>query len=153
MNTKPSRSWIVWLLIFFEALLSFGAIVSGAMLMFAPDGSLLGMPVSVMHGGPFRDFFIPGMILFLFLGVYPAIVAYGVWQKPAWRWANAFNPFGKYHWSWAGSLAAGAIVWVWLLVELIWVDYSILHAIYFIWGGLIFFLAVAPPVRRYLKAA
>ena len=92
MTTK--RSFIVWLLIAITAFLGFSAVVSGAMLMLAPDGSLMGMPVSTMQGAPFKDFFLPGLILALFLGVFSGIIAYGVWKKPTWRWPNVLRPKG-----------------------------------------------------------
>lgn len=151
MKTQSRRSIFVWLLIIITAFLGFSAVVSGAMLMIAPDGSLMGMPVSTMQGAPFKDFFIPGLILALFLGVFSGIIAFGLWKKPTWRWPNAFNPFKAYHWSWAGSLAIAAIMWIWLAVEMIWVDYPSLQIACFIWGGIILLLALLPPVRRYLK--
>jgi hypothetical protein len=40
-----------------------GAIVGGNLLVARPDGHLMNIPVAVMHG-TFRDFLIPGLILF-----------------------------------------------------------------------------------------
>jgi len=151
MKTQSRRSFIVWLLIAITAFLGFSAVVSGAMLMIAPDGSLMGMPVSTMQGAPFKDFFVPGLILFLLLGVYPTLAACSLWKQPAWRWPDAINPFKAYHWSWAGVLAVAAILWIWLAVEMVWVDYPSLQIACFIWGGIILLLALLPPVRRYLK--
>ena len=39
MKTQSRRSFFVWLLIAITAFLGFSAVVSGAMLMLAPDGS------------------------------------------------------------------------------------------------------------------
>ena len=52
MKTQSRRSFIVWLLIAITAFLGFSAVVSGAMLMIAPDGSLMGMPVSTRSAVP-----------------------------------------------------------------------------------------------------
>ena len=109
------------------------------------------MPVSVMQGAPFDSFLIPGCILFVFLGIYPAVIIYGLLKRPEWKWAGMVNPFKRFHWSWAGSLAAAAIVFTWLTVELIWVEFFILHAIYYTVGTLIAVFAVIPGVRGYLK--
>ena len=40
-----------------------GALAGGALLVVAPDGRLMDMPVNIMHG-VFEDFLIPGLILF-----------------------------------------------------------------------------------------
>ena len=51
------------------------------------------MPASILKYFPFSNFLIPGIILSTLLGVYPLAVAYCLWQKPAWRWHEAINPF------------------------------------------------------------
>ncbi|MEM5774583.1 MAG: hypothetical protein AAGU05_06235 [Anaerolineaceae bacterium] len=128
-------------------LLSAGAVISGALMMISPDGGIMHMPLRMLNGSPFGSFFIPGLILFTFLGVFPALIAYGMQKKPVWAWAEWFNPFKRYHWSWAGSMAAGIIVIIWLTVELVWVGFSGLLALYYVWGGLIIVLALLPGVR------
>ncbi len=148
MDKKPI---VVHFLIILLSLLGIGAIISGAALMLAPDGSLMGMPLSVMHDSPFTNFFIPGLILCLFIGVYPLGIAFGIAKQPTWNWPNTINPFRQYHWSWAGSLAAGMIVLIWLTVELLWVPFSILHEIYYIWAGLILLFTLLPKTRKSLK--
>lgn len=150
MKISDTKPFIIWILIILEFLLALGAIVSGLMLMITPDGSSMQMPLSVMQGSPFANFFFPGLILFLFIGIYPTGIAYGVLKKPLWTLPEKINPFKRYHWSWAGSLASGLIVWIWLSVELIWVGYSLLHTVFYIWGGLILLLAFLPAARRYL---
>jgi hypothetical protein len=145
------RPVLVWALIILQALLGIGALASGGLLMLGPDGSLMHMPLSLIQKSPFSNFFIPGLVLFTFLGIYPAGIAYGIWKKPAWKWPDAINPFKQYHWSWAGSLAVAAIVVTWLSVELIWVQWSILHGIYYVWSGLIILITILPVVRLYLK--
>ncbi len=98
------------LLYYLLLLLAVGALASGALLMISPGGGIMHMPLSMIQGSPFANFFIPGLILFSFLGVYPALIAFAVQKKPVWAWAEWFNPFKAYHWSWVGSLVAGVIV-------------------------------------------
>ena len=129
-------------------LLAVGAMASGALLMISPDGGIMHMPLSMIQGSPFACFFIPGLILFTFLGVFPALVAYGLRMTPGWGWAEWFNPFKVYHWSWVGSLVAGVIVLSWLSIELLWIGFSFLHALYYAWGGVIIILALLPVVRK-----
>jgi hypothetical protein len=150
-QTKPNA--IVWILIVLQFLLGIGAFFSGLLMMLSPNGGIMQMPLSLIERSPFHSFFIPGLILCLFVGVYPLGVAYSLWKRPGWTWPEAINPFNKYHWGWAGSLAAAAIVVIWLSVELIWVSYSILHGIYYVWAGVIVLLTLLPSVRKYLRRA
>ncbi len=135
------------LLIWLQVLLGFGAVFSGAFLMISPDGKLMQMPLSLIEGSPFKGFFIPGLILFLFVGVFSSCVAFGLWKHPGWKWPNVINPFKGIHWSWAGSLASAAIVIIWLTVELIWVEIGFLHYLYYGWSGLLILLTLLPSTR------
>lgn len=148
MSTHNQLPPAARLLIGLQALLGLGAVFGGGALMLAPDGSLLGMPLSVMQGAPFADFFIPGLILFAVVGIFPLCVAYSLWKRPAWSWPNAINPFKRTHWAWAGSLAAGVDILTWILVELFWVPFAFIHGIYLGWGVLILLLTLLPVVRR-----
>jgi hypothetical protein len=50
-------------LVILNAFLALTAIGGGALLMAAPDGSLLDMPVEMLSKTPFKNFFIPGRCL------------------------------------------------------------------------------------------
>jgi hypothetical protein len=52
-----------------QFLVGLGAIVSGAMLVAVPAGSLLRMSPDMLKEAPFDDFLLPGIILFLVIGV------------------------------------------------------------------------------------
>ncbi|HPF91692.1 MAG TPA: hypothetical protein PLL57_13615 [Flavobacteriales bacterium] len=56
------------LLLVVQGFLAINAIVGGALLVLAPDGSLLQLPLSFLHTGLFHDFLIPGLILCVVLG-------------------------------------------------------------------------------------
>lgn len=149
-NQSNHRSISVWLLIILQFLLGFGALVSGGLLIAAPDGSLMQMPLSMLESSPFSNFLIPGLILFSLVGVFPLAVAYSLWRKPAWRWPNLLNPFRLKHWSWAASLAAGVILLIWVTVEVLMLrSIAFLHVLYFIWGWLLILLTLTASVRQY----
>ena len=151
-NATNLRSISVWLLIVLQFLLGFGAFVSSALLMAAPDGSLIHMPVRMLQYSPFSNFLIPGVLLFTFLGVYPLAVSYSLWRKPAWRWPEAINPFKHMHWSWAASLSAGVILLIWITTQVLMVRaIAFLHILYFVWGGLLILLTLTPIVRNKYK--
>jgi len=58
-----------------QGIVAFCALVCGAILMLFPDGRPLQMPVSMLAGSPFADFFFPGLILFAVIGLGHAAAA------------------------------------------------------------------------------
>lgn len=145
MNRRPPA---VWLLIALQFLLGLGALAGGGMLIAAPDGSRLGMPLSMLQYSPFRDFLIPGLILFTVLGVFPVFVAYSLWQRPAWRWLEALNPARRKHWSWAASLFAGIILLLWITFQVLLIRSIVLiHILYLVWGWVLIALTLTADVR------
>ncbi|MBN1136712.1 MAG: hypothetical protein JXM73_09000 [Anaerolineae bacterium] len=149
-NSDGRRPAAVWSLIALHVLLGVGAVISGGLLIAAPDGHLMQMPLSMLEHGPFSDFLIPGLILFTLLGIYPLCIAYALWKRPGWRWPDAINPFKRTHWSWAGSLAAGVIVVVWIVVEVIILrSFVFLQILYLVWGTVLVLVTLLPVVRWY----
>ena len=52
-----------------QSLIGIGAVICGALLFIGPDGRYLQMPIDMLSKSPFRNFLIPGLILFLVNGV------------------------------------------------------------------------------------
>lgn len=63
--------YIAMLVLLFNAV---SALFGGYMLIDDPTGGALQMPVDAMKNGPFRDFLIPGIVLFSVLGVGSLVV-------------------------------------------------------------------------------
>jgi len=143
------RPAAVWALIFLLGFLGLNAFIAGGMFILAPDGHLIQMPLSNLKNSPFSNFLVPGLLLCLFVGVFPLLVAYSLWKLPAWRWPELINPFKQQHWSWAGSLAAGVAAMVWIIVQVQWLTVSFLHVLVFVWGAAIVALTLLPAVRHY----
>lgn len=149
-HNTSTRPVAVRILIALLVLLGVGAVPSGALLILAPDGHLMQMPLSMLEHSPFSSFLVPGLILFAFLGIYPLAVAYSLWKRPGWRWPDAINPFRSTHWSWAASLAAGVILVIWIIAEVIMLRTIVfLHVLYRAWGIALLLLALLPSTRRY----
>jgi menaquinone-dependent protoporphyrinogen oxidase len=81
------------------------ALFGGVVLTARPDGSILGMPLSLLEHSPFHDFLIPGLVLLLVLGVGNTWAA---WLHLRRRDYAAF-----------GSLLGGGALTLWIIVQMI----------------------------------
>jgi TM2 domain-containing membrane protein YozV len=134
--------------------LSFGALAGGGALLADPAGQALGLPVALLAGTPFLDYFIPGVLLFTFLGVYPAAVSFALWSRPNWQWPELLNPFRLLHWAWTAGFSVGIVLLVWILSQMMLLGccYA-LQYLYLGWGILILIVAAVPAVRGHYRRA
>lgn len=152
MQTRAnSRPFTQPILIFLQIFLGLNGLLGGGAFVLRPDGHLLQMPFSYLENTPFPNFLIPGLLLFMFLGVYPLVVAYSLWKEPGWRWPNVLNLFKQTHWSWAASLATGVIAIIWIIAQIQWIPAGFLHVFIFSWAILILLVTLLPNVRRYYR--
>ena len=103
-----------------------------------PTGASLRIPQEWLTNSPFKDYLIPGIILFTVLGIFPAIVSIGLWKE-------------KY-WGWLGSLLLGFALLIWIIVEIIIIGYQSnppLQLIYGILGIVILLLTNLPRVKKF----
>ncbi len=147
---RPLYSWVLIILIF---ILSIAALISGAMLFLSPNGDWLAMSTDVLADSPFPDYLVPGLILFLFIGVFPFIVGLGL-VNLSFKWLRVINPFRQHYWAWSGVVGTGIILLIWIITETALIGYvSILQPVMGAWGALLLCLALLPPVRQYYRLA
>jgi hypothetical protein len=147
VSSHPVASWVLIVLLFFIAV---GALTGGAMLFVASDGHLLRWSTDLLVGTPFSNYLIPGIMLFIFVGIFPVFVGYGLLKRPAWSWPDVINPSKKMHWAWTASWAAGVIMLFWIIVEIGLLGYiSFLQPLMAVCGILIIILTLLPEIRRY----
>ena len=114
MSYQPTWQRVILLIVLgYEGI---GALLGGSLLVAAPDGRLMDMPVDIMHG-IFGDFLIPGLILFG-LGILNTAAFIAVMRRTRTDWLLAGLALG--------GLAIWFIVEIAILRELHW-----LHAM---WG-------------------
>jgi len=78
MTTTTVRNIYLLLLSF----LGVSAIGGGGALIISPLGKLLGgLPLTILERSPFNDFLIPGIILFVVLGIIPILLAFTLLKK------------------------------------------------------------------------
>jgi hypothetical protein len=88
-----------------EIFLGIGALFGGLQFILAPDGHLLGTPLSMLAGTPFHSFLVPGVLLFTFVGVGPIVAAAITARR------SAIGPLA--------ALAVGVTLMVWITVEMV----------------------------------
>lgn len=149
MNSAFERNTLIFLLLF----LGLGAIGGGALLVISPSGKLLGgLPLSILDHSPFNDFLIPGIILFLVLGLSPCLLAVALIKKPTNRFAEYFNFFKDMHWAWSFSIYIAFALIIWIQVETIFVQsVGWLQTFYMLYAIPIIFVALLPQNRALYK--
>lgn len=112
-----------------------GALLGGVLLVAAPDGRYMELPVSLMRGA-FRDFLVPGLILFG-LGILNVAGFVAVWRRSRADWIGA-------------GLALGGLA-VWFFVEI--AILRELHWLHVMWGlPVILGILVGAPLLPFRRA-
>jgi hypothetical protein len=134
------RPTSLWVLLGLHALLGVRGLAGGAQFLAAPSGALVGLSTAMLDGTPFRDFFLPGLFLFVVLGAGPLAVLAGLARDSGWAWY--------------GSLAVAATLAVWVLVEGVLIGFgrrlqypNLLQAV------VMALLTLSPAVRRHYQSA
>jgi cytochrome c oxidase subunit IV len=152
MDAHRSQPFTAWILIISLFILGAGGLISGFMLFIKPDGSWIGMPVTYLQGSPFADFLIPGIILFIFVGIFQVFADYGLITRTNWQGPNVINPYKNFHWSWTAGWVAGVIMLIWITVETALLGYiSILQPVILVWSIVLITLTLLPSVRQYYR--
>ena len=127
MARRPRR-----ILVGLELVTGATALVGGALLAIAPDGSLLAADPTVLAGSPFADYRWPGILLATLVGA--GYLVTGFWQARSGVGARALSVF------------AGVGLVVFEASELLWLGFQPLEAVLAVIGVVVAGLAVfAPP--------
>ena len=104
-----------------QAFIGLGALGGGFMLVRDPSGSALELPMSLLEGSPFPDFFIPGMFLLAVNGVGSMI--------------GAGLSFTRRRYAQEIAIVLGAILIAWIVIQVVIISsFHWLHVLYFILG-------------------
>jgi hypothetical protein len=98
-GTQPPSS-VAKAAVVLEILLSIGALGGGLVLMIAPRGEIMPLPLSALAGSPFDTYLVPGLILFSVLGLGPLVAARLAWLRHRVAPAAAF------------VVGVGLLIWV-----------------------------------------
>lgn len=147
-SRRHVRPAAVKLLISLLLLLAVGALYGGGALVADPSGGLLDMPVSLLAGSPFGDYLVPGLILLVLLGIFPLVVAWGLWFRPAWARVGVSEVDA----AWLAALFVGVSLIVWILVQMTILRFF-LQPVLLAQGIAIIGTSLLPATRRHYGAA
>jgi len=119
-----------------QVFIGLGAVAGGLGLVLKPSGANLRMPVELLSGSPFSDYFIPGMVL---------LVSNGLGSL-----AGGVATFLRYRHAGEIAVALGAFLTMWIVAQAWWIGLSHwLQPLYFGLGGME--LALGLVLRRALS--
>lgn len=149
MATTTVRNIYLLLLAF----LGLSAIGGGGALIISPTGKLLGgLPLSILDRSPFNDFLVPGIILFVVLGIIPSLLVFALLKKPTSVFADRFNFFKDMHWAWTFSIYVAFALIIWIQVETIYIQgVGWLQTFYILYAIPLILVALLPQVRNLYK--
>jgi hypothetical protein len=113
MQTTPntrSLSRLAKAAVALEVFLSVGALGGGGALMLGSRGEIIPLPLSALKVSPFQTYFVPGLILFLVLGLGPLAAAQLAWRR------HSLAPIA--------ALGVGVALLIWMTVEIAFVGYT-----------------------------
>ena len=146
MNRRPFSFYLLFSLLLFQAL---GGIYGGLCLTLSPSGQILHLPLSVLDKSPFGSFLLPGLILLILLGLFPAIISWALFARPGWAWLDVINVYRGIHWAWTYSLYLGIMLVIWILIEIMFIGYDILQIVFGLLGIGIIITALLPSNMRF----
>jgi hypothetical protein len=144
-RARPSALIVLLIILIIQCL---GGLAGGGALIAAPSGRVMKLPASWLAGSPFHDFLIPGLILFVVLGIGPAVVIWALLARPGCAPLERVNPFLHQYWGWTLSGVIGVALVVWIVVEVaIIARFSWLQPFFGGLGVAIVALTLTPSVR------
>jgi hypothetical protein len=151
MSHTSEHKFIRYLLYFLHLLLGINACVGGFMLMLSPDGSLLQMNQDFLKNSPFSNFFIPGLLLFTFIGLLSVLTFCGLVFTFNCKILHSLNIYAGRHWAWAFSLYTGIITIIWITIQLLITEYFWLQPVIILIGLSILICSLAPYVMKHYE--
>lgn len=115
-----------------ESTTAVAALVGGALLVAAPDGSLLRADPAALTASPFDNWRVPGLLLATLVGGGYAVIALATVRR--WRPVQGL------------TLAAGGGLMLFEAAGMLWIGSQPLEAVFALVGAYVFAAAAAPPI-------
>ncbi|MEO1260961.1 MAG: hypothetical protein AAFZ15_19330 [Bacteroidota bacterium] len=143
---KSISSQLLMLFLFIQIL---SALPAGWSFISDPSGGIIGISTDLLDDSPFADYLIPGLLLFIVLGLFPIIILYGLIKKRPFKLAEKINLYPNQHWSWTLAFYFGIVLVVWINVQLFFLkEFFIFQFIYSMLGVMLIILAHVPSTMK-----
>lgn len=143
---KTTRNILLILLAF----LGLGAVFGGGVLIISPSGELIGMPLSMLGVSPFHTFLIPGILLFLVIGMLPLLLIYPLQRDVDSPFAEYFNVFKDMKWPWSFVIYQAFALIIWIQIEMVFLQaVHWLHTFYMFYAIAMLAVALMPQMRNF----
>lgn len=146
---RQKRPIPVYLVSFILSVLSVNALAAGIMMIVEPDGSLLKMDPEWLKGSPFSNYFIPGFLLFTFIGLLSAGSAFGLYYRKECLLSRKLNILKDMQWGWTFTVYTGFATIIWITVQQALTRYFFLQTVILSFGTLILVCCLLPGMMRY----
>lgn len=77
------------------------------------------MLLSMLAGSGFKTFLIPGILLFVVLGLCPLLLIYALITNTPSRFAENFNLFSDMSWPWSYCIYQAIALIIWIQIEMV----------------------------------
>lgn len=149
---RPISSYLLIISLF---VLVMSAIPAGWSLINDPSGLGIGFSEEVLEQlehSPFSNFLVPGLFLFVILGLLPLLTLFGLITKKGLSFIKKINLYPNYHWAWSFSYYIGMVLILWINMQLLFgIAFYILHFVCTLLGVLIIFITHLPITKRYYR--
>jgi hypothetical protein len=116
IGSKRQSTWTRRTLLSILGYEGLGGLVGGTLLIASPDGSLMDMPVDILHGR-FPNFLVPGIILTA-MGLITVFAFFAVMKRARYDWVASYTALWGYT--------------IWFIVEIVILEE--LHWLHAMWG-------------------
>lgn len=121
-----------------QVFIALGAFPAGILFLLEPDGSMMGMDLSLLGDAPFSDYTIPALFLLIVLGIGNALAA--------------LFSFLYLDLSGKAGIALGLVLMTWIGIQMYWMGYtSFLQPVMGVMGSVELYFGYS--VMRYIKKA
>jgi hypothetical protein len=95
---------------------------------------------------------IPGIILFIVLGIIPGVLIFALLKKPECRLCEIVNFFKDMHWAWTFCIYVAFAIIIWIQMEMIFLQTVFwVNTFYIGYSIVMIFVTLLPQVRNLYK--
>lgn len=152
---KRRMPFLVSVLIALLIVLGIGGFYGGISFLVDPwQKGTMGVPLSILDGLFVHNFTLPGLFLFIVMGIVPILLVFGLIFRPVWKWTERLTGWSKWHWSWTGSLILSIVLILWLGFEILVMKSDMLYPPQIatgVLGFILLFVTLLPPVSNFYR--